>query len=317
MRLKTSSARMRLALLGCVLAVACFVSACLPPPGIRPDANGTWHPDYLPYQGLGAWVDAFDYLDVYQTNGRTAPLSPAVLADMSAQGVKTLYLQAARDDPKSPGDLTDPNIVGTWLQTAHSYGISVVAWYLPHLTNVDTDMRHLMALFNFEFNGHKFDGIGVDIESRVVPDVAERSRRLVDLSRRLRQSTGTAVLSAIVVPPVVMDIINPNFWVGFPWAELAPYYNVWMPMGYWTGRTQASGYHDGYRYTLDNITLIRQHINNPTAVVHPIGGIADTATDDEIRGMVIAAREQGAVGWSMYDWNTSRMTSMPILRGEF
>ena len=178
-------------------------------------------------------------------------------------------------------------------------------------------MRHLMAMFNFEFNGHKFDGIGVDIESRVVPDVAERSRRLVDLSRRLRQSTGTAVLSAIVVPPVVMDIINPNFWVGFPWAELAPYYNVWMPMGYWTGRTQASGYHDGYRYTLDNITLIRQHINQPTAVVHPIGGIADTATDDEIRGMVIAAREQGAVGWSMYDWNTSRMTSMPILRGEF
>ena len=101
MRLKTGSARVRLALLGCVLAVACLVSACLPPPGIRPDANGTWHPDYLPYQGLGAWVDAFDYLDVYQTNGRTAPLSPAVLAEMSTQGVKTLYLQAARDDRRS------------------------------------------------------------------------------------------------------------------------------------------------------------------------------------------------------------------------
>ncbi len=57
-------------------------------------------------------------------------------------------------------------------------------------------------------------------------------------------------------------------------------------MNYWTGRTQASGYHDGYRYTVDNITLIRQHINNPGAIVHPIGGIANTATDDEIRGMV-------------------------------
>ena len=51
-----------------------------------------------------------------------------------------------------------------------------------------------------------------------------------------------------------MDVINVNFWPNFPWASLAPYYNVWMPMNYWTGRTQASGYHDGYRYTVDNIS---------------------------------------------------------------
>ena len=310
------STRLRLGLLALLVGVALFVSACLPPPGIRPDANGAWHPDYLPYQGVGTWVDAYDYVDGYQTTGKPAPLHSDVLTSMAQQGVKTIYLQAAKEDPRSPGDLIDPNLLGQWVTTAHSLGMSVVGWYLPTLTNPDRDLQHLMAMFNFQVNGQTLDGIGVDIESRVVADVNDRNNRLVSLSQRLRAQTGTSVLSAIVVPPVVMDVINVKFWPGFPWASLAPYYNVWMPMNYWTGRTQASGYHDGYRYTVDNITLLRQHVNNPSAIVHPIGGIADTATDDEIRGMVQGAQEQGAIGWSMYDWNTTRLTSMPVIRGQ-
>ena len=39
------STRLRLGLLALLVGVALFVSACLPPPGIRPDANGAWHPD--------------------------------------------------------------------------------------------------------------------------------------------------------------------------------------------------------------------------------------------------------------------------------
>ena len=102
---------------------------------------------------------------------------------MAQQGVKTVYLQVAKEDPRSPGDLIDPNLVGQWVTTAHSYGINVVGWYLPTLTNVDRDLQHLMAMFNFQVNGQTLDGIGVDIESRVVPDVNDRSARLVDLSR--------------------------------------------------------------------------------------------------------------------------------------
>lgn len=313
---RANDSKTRLGLLALLVAVACLVSACLPPPGIRPDAAGVWHPDYTPYQGVGAWVDVYDYVDGYQTTGKPAPIHVDAIATMAQQGVKTIYLQVAKEDTRSPGDMIDPNLVGQWVTTAHSFGMYVVGWYLPTLTNVDRDLQHLMAMYNFSVGGQTLDGIGVDIESRIVPDVNDRSARLVDLSRRLRAQTGTSVLAAIVVPPVVMDVINANFWPNFPWAGLAPNYDVWMPMNYWTGRTQASGYHDGYRYTVDNIQLIRQHISNPNALVHPIGGIANTATDDEIRGMVRGAREQGAIGWSMYDWNTSRMTSMPIVRGE-
>ena len=65
--------------------------------------NGTWHPDYLPYQGVGAWVDAYDYVDGYQTTGKPAPLHVDVLATMAQQGVKTVYLQVAKEDPALAG----------------------------------------------------------------------------------------------------------------------------------------------------------------------------------------------------------------------
>ena len=40
-----------------------------------------------------------------------------------------------------------------------------------------------MAVADFEADGHRFDGIAVDIEwTQGVPDPAERSRRLVQLS---------------------------------------------------------------------------------------------------------------------------------------
>ena len=78
-----------------------------------------------------------------------------------------------------------------------------------------------MAMFNFQVNGQTLDGIGVDIESRVVPDVNDRSARLVDLSRRLRRRPARGA-SAIVVPPVVMDVINVNFWPGFPGPASRP-----------------------------------------------------------------------------------------------
>ena len=88
---------------------------------------------------------------------------------MAQQGVKTIYLQAAKEDPRSPGDLIDPNLLGQWVTTAHSLGMSVVGWYLPTLTNPDRDLQHLMAMFNFQVNGQTLDGIGVDIESRSSP----------------------------------------------------------------------------------------------------------------------------------------------------
>jgi hypothetical protein len=268
------------------------------------------------YRGLGTWVDAYDFSPQFQSNGAPPPVTPESMDDLAAAGVKTLYLQAAKDDTRSPGDLVNPEILGPMLVRAHARGVRVVAWYLPKFYDLDSDMRRLLAVRDFRAEGHGFDGIGLDIEwTRDVPDPAQRNVRLIDLSRRLRAAVGPAALAAIPLPPVLIETINPKYWPGFPWRELAPLYDVWMPMAYWTFRNHSSGYRDAYRYTEENVRRLRSNLGLPGAVVHPVGGTDNKSSDDDYRGFVRACADSGSVGGSIYDWRTTPTASFAILRG--
>jgi hypothetical protein len=272
--------------------------------------------DISVYRGLGTWVDAYDFSPQYQPSGTPPPVTPESMDDLAAAGVKTLYLQAAKDDIRSPGDLVNPEILGPMLNRAHARGIKVVAWYLPKFYDLDSDMRRFLAMRDFRANGEGFDGIGNDIEwTRDVPNHAERSLRLIELSRRLRAAMGSAAVSAIPLPPVLIETINPKYWPGFPWRELAPLYDVWMPMSYWTFRTKNSGYRDAYRYTAENVQRTRLNLGLPNAVVHPAGGTDNKSNDEDYRGFVRACVDTASVGGSIYDWRTTPMGSYAILRG--
>jgi hypothetical protein len=272
--------------------------------------------DVAVYRGLGTWVDAYDFSPEFQSNGVPPPVTPESMDDLAAAGVKTLYLQASKDDTRSPGDLVNPEILGPMLARAHGRGIRVVAWYLPKFYDLDSDMRRLLAVRDFRAGGHGFDGIGLDIEwTRDVPNHTERSLRLIDLSRRLRAAVGSAALSAIPLPPVLIETVNPKYWPGFPWRELAPLYDVWMPMGYWTFRNHSSGYRDAYRYTEENVRRLRANLGLPGAVVHPIGGTDNKSNDEDYRGFVRACADSASVGGSIYDWRTTPTASYAILRG--
>ena len=276
-----------------------------PPPG----------PDVAAYRGLGTWLDVYDFSPAYSPNGPPA-VTPDQVDAMAAQGVRTLYVQASRDDARSPGDIEAPELLGQFLTRAHARGMRVVAWYLPKFADVEADLRRLLAVRDFRADGQGFDGLAVDIEWRKdVPDTATRNARLVELSRRLREATGGATLGAIVLPPVVTEVINPDYWPSFPWRELVPYYDVWMPMAYWTNRTAESGYRDANRYVDENIRRVRNNVGNAAAAVHPIGGIGDAATVDDYRGFVQAASAQASVGASVYDWRTTAPESWEVLRG--
>ena len=271
--------------------------------------------DVSVYKGLGTWVDAFDFSPEFQSNS-PPPVTPQSMDDLAAVGVKTLYLQAAKDDSRSPGDLVNPEILAPMLIRAHARGIRVVAWYLPKFYDLDSDMRRLLAMRDFRADGHGFDGIGLDIEwTRDVPDAAERNVRLIELSRRLRAAMGSAALSAIPLPPVLIETVNPRYWPDFPWRELAPLYDVWMPMGYWTFRTRSSGYRDAYRYTEENVRRMRANLGLPDAVVHPIGGTDNKSSEDDYRDFVRACVDTRSIGGSVYDWRTTPMTSYGVLRG--
>lgn len=274
--------------------------------------------DAAAYAGQGAWVDAFDYAPAYQAEGQAPQVTPASVDDMADLGVRTLFLQAARADDRSPGPLVDPGLLAAFLVRAHRRGMRVVGWYLPRFVDVQADAARLLAISDFRVLGHRFDGLAVDIEdNRGVPDPATRSLRLVELSLLVRDAIGTDALGAIVLPPVQTEVVNPAYWPAFPWRDIAAAYDVWLPMSYWTFRDPVSGYRDGYTYNEESVRRLRANLGRPDALVHAIGGIGDLATADELARFVQSLVDTRAVGGSIYDWSTLAVAAREQLAAWF
>ena len=275
-----------------------------------------------PYRGLGTWVDSYDFDPAYVPGGIT--VAPADLVDMADHGVRTVFIQSSRSDRRATGLVSDPWLLAEFLLAADRTGLAVVAWYLPKWTHDDEDLDRLLAIDRFSVLGRRFDGLAMDIEwNRDGLGAIERSRRLVNLSDRLRRTVGDDPLGAIVMPPVITDEINLAFWPGFPWAELAPLYDVWLPMAYWSFRTEEHA-EPGF-YVSQNIRRLRANLGDPEAMVHAIGGIGAAdgsaivdpgeplATIDDLAPFVSALVAEGAVGGSIYDWATMGSRSRSLL----
>lgn len=290
-----------------VLAVAALVFAGVAVvDAVRPDGPpasppGSW--TLAPHRGLGAWVDVYDW--TVELGGPT----PAVDADdidaMADAGVQTLYLQTSHR--RSLSDVMEPERLEELVDRAHERGLHVVAWYLPTFVDLDEDLDRLLAAAAL-----RVDGLGVDIEATDVADPLERNRRLLALTERLRDELGPRkVLAAITLSSVHVGVVNPDFWPGYPYAELGAAYDVVLPMAYWTLRRGELA--DGERYVTENLQRLRAQIG-PDVPLHPIGGIADAATAADLRGFVDAAEAGGAIGASLYDWATSSPEQWAALR---
>jgi hypothetical protein len=246
-----------------------------------------------PYSGLGTWVDRFAWSNTFSNNKPSFGL--ADLDAMATLGVQTLYLQGAAQT----GDVgpLEPALLMSLVTRAHQRGIRVVLWYLPSFTDATADYDRLVAIGRLPV-----EGIGVDIESRTNPDVGDRNTRLVALSQALRKAMPAMPLGAIVVPPPLMEVVNPAYWPGFPWRAIAPFYDAWLPMAYWTGRTPESGYRDGFTYTADSVVRLRNDLGLANAAVHPIGGAADLIGPADADRFVTAIRQTNGIGGSLYAW---------------
>jgi hypothetical protein len=267
------------------------------------------------YEGLGTWVDVFDYVPAYQQGGVAPTITAADVDSMAALGIKTIYLQAARNDARTPNGIVAPELLQPFLEKAHAHDMKVVGWYYPNFNDVNLDLDRLLQIVHFDSGGQRFDGVAVDIEdNQVVKDPAERSVRLVDLSKRLRDAVGPDVaLGAIVMPAVQTEVVNPLYWPTFPWAELKPYYDVWLPMAYWSFRDDP--YHSGYSYVTESVRRMRALVGDPNLKVHPIGGIADVVSEAEVRDFVKALTDTDALGGSLYDYRTTPGGIWGVLRG--
>ena len=247
-------------------------------------------------RGTSAWVDVYDWSPTwvnFKSPGATAPFTLDRIDRMADAGITALWIQTAKVDFGT--DVLDRDLLNRIISRARSKGMKVFGWYLPTFENPAVDQNLLAKTAELGL-----DGIGVDIESTVV-DLATRNARLVSLSQWLRAAYPSMPLGAIVLPPVVTEVLNLNYWPQFPWTELAPFYDVWMPMGYWTNRSATSEWRDAFRYTTENIDRIRTNLNNPNAPIHAIGGLSNTSSIDDVNRFVFGAKLRGAYGGGLYD----------------
>lgn len=276
-----------------------------PPPGPPPAATATT--DGLDaYRGLGTWIDVYDW-SVTFTGGRPT-VGPEDVARMAEAGVQTLFIQASKHD--SPTDVLEPERLAAFVSRARAAGLRVVPWFLPTLVDVGRDLARLRAVAAIP----GISGLAVDIEARNVPGLADRNRRVVELSRALRQALPGRALAAVVMPPVQLEVVNTKFWPDFPYREIAPSYDVWMTMGYWTDRTSRSGYRDAHAYTKENVVRLRRNVGRPDLPVHPIGGIGSGTSRADVEAYKRAVSEVGGFGGSLYDWNTTAPSLWTALR---
>ena len=246
--------------------------------------------------GLGAWIDIYDW-SVWGSGG-TPPVTLDTVDALAEQGVRTLYVQTARINV--PDAVVEPERLQALIDRAHEHGMFVVGWYMPTFVDVDEDLRRIEAAMAMDI-----DGFALDIESQEVLDTDVRTERLLQMSRRMREVAGDRVLVANPLPPVQMEELAPSLWPDFPWAELGEYYDVFMPMGYFTFREDGHEWRDAEAYTAENVRRIRERVGDPDLPVHFIGGIADLTTVEDVRGMTRGAEATGAIGLSLYDVATT------------
>jgi hypothetical protein len=244
-----------------------------------------------PHQGLAAWVDAFDWSQ--SLGGERPVVDEDDIVAMADLGIQTVYLQTSHLGVPDQVVLEQERLESL-IDAAHDNGMSVVAWYLPTLADVDVDLERLLASAELDV-----DGLAVDIESTVVEDPDERNARLLELSAALRAEHPDQVIGAITPSAVHLQVVNQDYW-----PDLADTYDLILPMTYWSIRLPV--WRDGERYVGENIDRIQAATGDPDIPIHIIGGIADEATVEQVQGMLDAIEERtGVIGGGLYDWATS------------
>ena len=242
-------------------------------------------------EGLGTWVDAYDFSPQYQPNGAPPPVTPETMDDLAAVGVKTLYLQAAKDDIRSPGDLVNPEILGPDADPGprpghQGRGLVPAEVLRPRL-------RHAPLPGHAGLPGRAATastGSATTSSGRgTCPTTPSGAVRLIELSRRLRAAMGYG--GAVGHPaaarphrdhqPEVLARTSP----GGSWRRSTTC-GCRCPTGRSARRAPATATPTATpRRTSGGRGL---NLGLPDAVVHPIGGTDNKSNDDDYRNFVRA-----------------------------
>jgi hypothetical protein len=269
--------------------LAVFLAAFLAFPPLAPPVVAAPRVKLGAYRGLGAWVDIFDDAGWNDPEG--------TVAAMAAYRVRTLFLETC--NYRCQDDLYRPDLISRWVDAAHANGMRIVAWYLPGFDDLHRDRRRSLAAIRFESaSGQGFDSFALDIEARQVNPVGSRNRKILELSKKIRRAAGARYPLGAITPPWFYDWGGP-----FPYAGLDRWFDVFVPMIYFGG--MSNGAKAARRAAILNIEQITDGTGDPATRIHAIGGIADELNGREVGAFVNAAKHNGSVGVSLYDYFTS------------
>lgn len=252
----------------------------------RPTAPSGVLPSLNSYDALGGWIDMFNAWP-WDNPGK------AVKA-MARRGVTTLYLETS--NYSKANDIYRPRQMSKMLEAAHAIGMDVVAWYVPGFKNMKRDKRRSKAAVDFKSkNGERFDSFAMDIEATPVRDIATRNRRAIRLSRFIRDHVGRTYPLGAIVPEA-----GALYWPSFPYSQLRPHYDVFLPMAYYTYRVD--GAVAVKSWIANNINTIRRETNDSKVPIHVIGGLGGAGTTREAKAFVQKLLDKRVLGGSFYDF---------------
>jgi hypothetical protein len=255
------------------------------------------------YAGLGTW------LDIYATPSWAHPQRE--VAAMARYGIRTLYLQTGNYEQRT--DLVRPQALGRFIDAAHKAGIRVVAWYLPSLLYPAQDARRSLAAIRFRSaKGERFDSFALDIEASLVRSVPLRTKRLLELSARLRSAVGGRYPLGAIIPSPIGIRLHPKYWPHFPYRGLTQFYDVFLPMAYATDR-HIHGIEATRAYDAADIAIIRTRTGKPHVPIHLIGGLANAMGAREIAGFMGAVGDCEPLGYSLYAFSVTRPSTWKAL----
>jgi hypothetical protein len=223
--------------------------------------------------GKGIWVTALP----------GDPPSPArVVVSARRAGLDALYVRT--------GSSTDGFYGGPLLKKlapiAHRYGIAVIAWDFPTLSDPAVDAARAADAFR-----HGADAFSPDIEEK--PEGTHlTARRVAYYLSLVRKDAGSRPVIATVPRPTSLSL------AAYPYAAEAPFVDAFAPMVYWSCTEPGAA------------VAVAIEALRPLRPVVPIGQDYDMASEGgpprlpsgpEVWRFVDVARRDGAIGVSLYD----------------
>jgi hypothetical protein len=255
------------------------------------------------YRGLASWVDIYDH------KALAHPI--ATVHAMAARGVKTLFIETGNFH--TPPAVNNAAALQVFIRECHAHHMRIVAWYLPNLKSGSVDFGRIKKAIAFKTaSGQKFDGFALDIESSAVHSVAARNRGLLALTKRIRAYTGRVYPLGAIIPSPVGLAKKRGYWNVFPYATIAAYYDVCLPMGYYT--YHGHGAKAALADTLGNVRIIRAQKGLAKKPIHLIGGISDNSSASQVRAFVTGVRRAKCYGASLYGWAGTTAADWKALR---